>query len=152
MDTAGHDCAALMLEVVPNVMRVIRHYMRSHRLPRMSVPQFRALAFLDCYGSATLSAVSEHIGTTLPSMSRMIQTLVKRQLVGRQAGLPDRRTVCLEITDKGRQILQFARQGTARQLAGLIGSLSPNEVCQLKLAMTLLKQIFASNDLSGKVS
>ena len=152
MDTAGHDCAALMLEVVPSVMRVIRHHMRSHRLPRMSVLQFRALAFLDHYGSATLSAVCEHIGTTLPSLSRTIQTLVNRQLVERQTGLPDRRTVCLEITDKGRQVLRFARQGTARQLADLMGSLSHNQLCQLKLAMTLLKQVFASNDLSRKMS
>jgi DNA-binding MarR family transcriptional regulator len=150
MDSSARNCAALMIDVVPDVMQVIRHHMRSHRLPSMSVPQFRVLAFLDRRGSATLSDASEHVGTTMPSMSRMIQALVCQHMVRRQAGSPDRRTVRLEITDKGRQVLQVARQATARQLAGLIGSLSPDELCRLKLAMNTLKQIIAPKDLSSR--
>jgi DNA-binding MarR family transcriptional regulator len=152
MENPAHNCAALMLEVVPDVMQVIRNLARRHRLPAMSVPQFRVLAFLDRHGPANLSAAAEHVGTTLPSMSRMVQALVEHQMVLRQAGSPDRRTVCLELSDKGRQVLQVARQGTAKQLAGLIGSLSPGEVSQLKLAMNLLKQMLASKDLSRKMS
>jgi DNA-binding MarR family transcriptional regulator len=141
MEASAQSCAVLMLEMVPGVMKVIRQHMRSHRLPGMSVHQFRVLAFLDCYGSATLSAASDHVGTTLPSMSRMVQSLVHSQLVQRQAGSPDRRTVCLEITGKGRTILERARQATAEQLARLLGCLSPKEVGCLQEAMDVLRRI-----------
>ena len=97
MKTLTKDCAAAVLEAIPAVMRVIRQQMRSHRLVGLSVPQLRVLAFLDGGGPATLSDVAEHVGTTLPSMSRMIQSLVEGRLIRRRAGAPDRRTIRLEI-------------------------------------------------------
>jgi DNA-binding MarR family transcriptional regulator len=144
METLARDCAAVMLEAVPAAMRVIRQHMRSRRLPGMSVPQFRALGFLDHYGPATLTSAAEHVGTTLPSMSRMIQLLVEGQLVQRHAGSPDRRTVCLEITAKGRRVLDVARKATVEQLASQLGSLKADEVGRLEEAMSLLLRIFVA--------
>ena len=146
MPTTTRDCAAAMLEAIPAAMRVIRRHMRSHRLPGMSVPQFRALAFLNRHGRATLSAAAEHVGTTLPSTSRMVQSLVEQQLVRRSAGSPDRRTVCLEITARGRRVLETAGRATVEQLASRVGSLSGGEVDQLKKAMGLLRRVFAAGD------
>jgi DNA-binding MarR family transcriptional regulator len=143
MHTLAKDCAAAMLEAIPAAMRVIRRHMRSHRLSGVSVPQLRVLAFLDRYGPATLSDVAEHVGTTLPSMSRMIQSLVEGRLVRRRAGSPDRRAVRLEIAATGRRVLEMARKATVEQLARQIGSLSVNEVRQLKKAMSLLLRVVA---------
>jgi MarR family transcriptional regulator for hemolysin len=138
MTTLARDCAAAVLDAIPGLMRVIRLHMRSHRLPGMSVPQFRVLGFLDRYGPATLSGAAEHVGPTLPSMSRMVQSLVEEKVVQRHAGLPDRRTVSLEITAKGRRILDGAHEATVKQLASQIQSLSARQVGQLKEAMDLL--------------
>ena len=146
MKMLAQGCAAAMLEAIPAAMRIIRRHMRSHRLPGMSVPQFRVLGFLDRHGAATLSAAAEHVGTTLPSMSRMIQSLVEGQLAQRHPGLPDRRTVCLEITAKGRRVLEIARKATLEQLASRIGSLPPDEVGRLKEAMGLLLRVVAAGD------
>ena len=144
MNTPAYDCAAAMLEALPAAMRNIRQHMRCHRVPGTSVPQFRVLGFLDRYGPATLSAVAEHIGTTLPSASRMVQSLVERQLVERHAGSPDRRTICLEITAKGHRVLEIARKATLKQLAGQVGSLTPREIARLKEAMGLLRRVVAA--------
>ena len=147
MRTLTEDCAGAVLEAVPAAMWVIRQHMRSHRLPGLSVPQLRVLGFLDRRGPATLSVVAEHVGTTLPSMSRMIQSLVGGQLVKRRLGSPDRRTVCLEIAAKGRRVLNVARKATVKQLAGQIGSLNAREVDRLKEAMNLLLRVVtAAND------
>lgn len=143
MKTSAGDCAAAMLEAIPAAMRVIRRHMRSHRLPGISVPQLRVLGFLDRFGPATLSGVAEHVGTTLPSMSRMIQSLVEGQLVRRHAGSPDRRTVCLEIAAKGRRVLEIARKATLEQLARQVGSLRADEMGRLKEAMSLLLRVVA---------
>ena len=40
------ECAALLMDVVPLVMRRIRMEMRSQRMPSLSVPQLRALIYL----------------------------------------------------------------------------------------------------------
>ena len=132
-----------MLDAIPAAMRIIRQHMRSHRLPGMSVPLFRVLGFLDRCGAATLSAAAEHVGTTLPSMSRIIQSLVEGQLVQRHPGSPDRRTVCLEITARGRRVLETARKATLKQLANQIGSLPAEEIGQLEEAMGLLLRVVA---------
>jgi len=142
MQTLAQDCAAVMLEAVPAAMRVIRQHMRSRRLPGMSVTQFRVLGFLDHYGPATLTSAAEHVGTALPSMSRMIQLLVEGQLIHRHTGSPDRRTVCLEITTKGRRVVDAARKATVEQLTSQLGSLNADEVGRLKEAMGLLLRVF----------
>ena len=73
----------------------------------------------------------------------MIQSLVEGQLVQRHSGLPDRRTVCLEITAKGHRVLEIARKATIAQLASQIGLLEANKVGQLKEAMAMLLQVVA---------
>ena len=150
MKTSAGDCAAAMLEAIPAAMWVIRQHMRSHRLPGLSVPQLRVLAFLARCGPATLSAVAEHVGTTRPSMSRMIQALVEGHLVRRRAGSSDRRTVCLEIAARGRRVLGIARQATVEQLARQIGSLRAEEVGRLQAAMGLLLRVVAVRDSPGQ--
>ncbi|MCC6240905.1 MAG: MarR family transcriptional regulator [Phycisphaerales bacterium] len=145
MNTTSHNCAAALLEAIPLAMRDIRQHMRRHRLAGMSVPQFRILRFLDCNGPATLSAAAEHVGTTLPSASRMAQSLVEARLIRRHAGQPDRRTVRLEITAKGRQILTAARKATLNQLQERLDKLSSDDVTRLHSAMELVLQVFAGN-------
>jgi DNA-binding MarR family transcriptional regulator len=146
MKTSAADCAVAMLEAIPAAMWVIRRHMRAHRLPGMSVPQLRVLAYLDRYGPATLSGVAEHVGTTLPSMSRMIQALVEGQLVRRRAGSPDRRTVRLEIAARGRHALAIARRATVKQLAGQVGVLRAEERGRLQKAMGLLLRVVAAGE------
>jgi DNA-binding MarR family transcriptional regulator len=146
MKTLTKNCAAAVLEAIPAVMRVIRQQMRSHRLVGLSVPQLRVLAFLDGGGPATLSDVAEHVGTTLPSMSRMIQSLVEGQLIRRRAGAPDRRTIRLEIAAKGRRALGIARKATVEQLARQIGVLRAEEIVRLKDAMSLLSRVVAADN------
>jgi MarR family transcriptional regulator for hemolysin len=143
MESPARDCAVKMLELIPGIMDVIRAHMRSHRLPGMSVPQLRALALLDREGRCTLSSAAEHVGTTLPSMSRMIQSLVCEGMVRRGSGLSDRRTVSLEITDKGRHLIEGAREAATEGLASQVALLSGDEVAKLAQAMALLKRFMA---------
>ncbi len=84
MTTSPDACAQEILDVVPVVMRSIRAEMRRHRTADLSVPQFRTLAFIDRNADASLSDVAEHIGLTLPSMSKIVEGLVVRKFVTRQ--------------------------------------------------------------------
>lgn len=133
-----------MLEVVPLVMRVIRAEMRSRRAADLSVPQFRALAFLSRCEGASLSDVAEHIGLTLPSISKMVDGLVTRGLVARRPSAGDRRRVALALTPQGEAVLEAARRGTQARLAEMLTALTAEERAVIARAMHTLRQVFAS--------
>ena len=106
MPTSPDVCAQEILEVVPAVMRTIRAELRRHRMADLTVPQFRTLAFIDHKADASLSDVAEHIGLTLPSMSKIVDGLVVRKLVTRQTHPTDRRRMTLALTTRGQTALQ----------------------------------------------
>lgn len=142
MTNSADECAWEVLEVVPQIMRAIRTHMRSHSSSELSVPQFRTLAFLNRYPGASLSDVAEHIGLTLPSMSKLIDGLVARQLVARELSPTDRRCVTLVLTPLGQTTFEAARRATQVQLSQLLAKLSDSERTTVAQAMQILHPIF----------
>ncbi len=131
-NSTGH-CAAQLLEVVPLMMRAIRAQVRRHS--EMSVPQFRALAFLGRNESAMLGEVADFLGLMLPATSKLIDGLVASGLATRRMDPEDRRKIMLSLTAAGRRkyaaLLKFTgnflsermARLTAQQRAGISGAL-----------------------------
>ena len=143
MSQPAMDCGREVLEVVPLVMQTIRAEMRRHSAPGLSVPQLRTLAYLNRHGGASLGDVAEHIGLSLPSMSKLIEGLVARKLVTREADAKDRRRVQLGLTARGQELLAAARQATVVRLAALLGGLSAQEQERLRGVLELLRTRFS---------
>jgi DNA-binding MarR family transcriptional regulator len=148
MSVSPSDCAHEVLDVVPLVMRTIRAQMRQHRAVDLSVPQFRTLSYIDRNSGASLSAVAEHIGLTLPSMSKIVDGLVARKLVSRQTHHDDRRRMTLALTEHGRSALTVSREATRNCLAQALGNLSSADRSTIATAMNLLRPIFTSNQIA----
>jgi DNA-binding MarR family transcriptional regulator len=146
MTASPAECAGHILETVPVVMRAIRTEMRSHRGSDLSVPQLRVLVFLNRHEGASLSDIAEHMGLTLPSMSKMVDVLVTRELVSRSMNPADRRRVILAPTALGRATRQAAHKATESRLAERLAVLPASERRNIIEAMQALKSIF----LSGK--
>jgi DNA-binding MarR family transcriptional regulator len=144
MQKAVDETARQVLEVVPLVMRSIRGEMRSHSAPDLTVPQFRTLGFIDRHTGASLSEVAEHIGLTLPSMSKLVDGLVGRKFVTRQTHAADRRRVTLALTARGHAMLASARESTLASLAGCLGPLAESDLETVIRAMKILRPVFAS--------
>jgi DNA-binding MarR family transcriptional regulator len=144
MSTGPDECARQVLETVPLVMRAIRAEMRSNRVPDLSVPQFRVLIFLNRHEGASLSDVAGHVGLMLPSMSRMIDGLVARNLVRRRTDAADRRRVALALTALGRTAMQSAYESTQAHLAKRLAALPPLDRTVILKAMEGLASIFKS--------
>ena len=125
------------------VMQTIRGQLRSHRRADISVPQFRAMAYIDRNAGASLSDLANHIGLTLPSMSKLIDGLVSRRLVTRTAHSTDRRRICLSLTPLGREELKAAHRSTERYLADRMSGLGETELQAVAQAMQVLKSLFA---------
>lgn len=139
------ECARDLLDVVPPVVRAIRHLMRDHRLRGLSVPQFRAMSLLSYSPKASLSTVADFIGSSLPAASRMIDGLVARKLVARKECCNDRRQVSLVLTQRGQSAFRESRLATQRQLAERLAGLSPAEQKGVMEAMRCLGEIFGSD-------
>jgi DNA-binding MarR family transcriptional regulator len=144
MNATPEQVACQVLEVVPLIMRAIREQMRANRDAEVSVPQFRALAFLDSHDGASLTAVADHIGLTLPSMSKLIDGLVDRKLARREFDALDRRRVTLGLTPRGRAVLQTSRDSTQAYLAEVCTRLAPTERATVMQALQALRPLFQS--------
>jgi DNA-binding MarR family transcriptional regulator len=136
-------CARGVLIGVPAVMRFMRSQMRRHRQAELTVPQFRALVFASQNHDASLSAMAEHLGLSLPAASRMVDLLVKRGLMKRQARSGDRRSVSLSLTGRGSTVFRAALQATQVALAQRLRTLAADELSRVNGAMQILGRIFA---------
>jgi DNA-binding MarR family transcriptional regulator len=141
--TTAEECAQSLLDVIPGVMWAIRRQMRKRRANGLTVPQFRAMILIEENPSGCLSAVAEHLGTTLPSTSRLVAGLVAGGLLTRKTDASDRRHCCLALTARGKAALKDARQGTQEYMAGEVASLTPEQRGTLVAASSLLKTAFA---------
>src|SRR5262245_45387797 len=104
-------------------MRVLRAQVRSKSTPDLSIPQFRALAFLGRNAGAMLSDVATFLALTLPSASKMVDGLFSAGLVDRLADTMDRRKIALSLTAAGREKYDAAVHAAEAFLASRIASL-----------------------------
>jgi DNA-binding MarR family transcriptional regulator len=139
-----NECARAVLDTVPCVMQSLRAQMRGRRGADLSVPQFRTLAFIGRCPGSSLSDVAQHVGTSLPSMSKLIDGLVERCLVGRIPESDDRRRLALTLTDDGKVLLAVVRDGTQGFLAGLFAEVTARERAAIVEAMELLSPLFST--------
>ena len=134
--------ARAVLDTVPHVMRSIRCEIRMKRAPGLSIPQFRVLNFLKTHHDVTLSEVSEFIGLTLPSMSKMVDGLVERGLISRRACVSDRRKIQLALSENGKELVESVYSYTQSSLSLKIAGLSVDEQDSILDAMRILQVVF----------
>ena len=130
------------MDAIPLIMRTVTGQFRQRRPLELSIPQFRVLLHLRRHEGGNLSALAEHIGLSLPTMSKMVDGLVKRGFVVRNACEEDRRRMVLSLTKRGANALSRAREGTESRIAQLLAGRSPRErrvVCE---AMEILRGAF----------
>jgi DNA-binding MarR family transcriptional regulator len=137
---SAEECAAEILETVPAVMGFIRAQMRCHRGPELSVPHFRALLFLRRNGGASLSALAEFLGLSLPATSRLVEGLVRKNFVVRRIPPGNRRLIALALSAAGRRTVAAARQATESRLAEVVAPLPAGERAAIGHALRTLRE------------
>lgn len=145
MTVLAKDCAAELLEVVPLMMRVIRAKVRAHSSPELSVPQFRALAFLGRNEGAMLGDVASFLVMTLSAASKLVDGLVTANLVTRESDPLDRRKIMLRLTPTGQKKFAAARQATADFLTERVSEVPPEERARIAEAMRVLRGVFSDD-------
>jgi DNA-binding MarR family transcriptional regulator len=133
------------METIPLVMQFLRSQMRSNNSSDLSVPQFRALAFLDRHPGASLSAMAEHLGVTRATASAIAERLVQRNLVDRRERPEERRHIVLKLTQAGSEYLQQVRNTSRAEIAKLFASLSKKQRQRIVEGLSILSKAIVSS-------
>jgi DNA-binding MarR family transcriptional regulator len=143
MNLPARDCATELLDVVPLMMRVIRSKVRSNSSPELSMPQFRALAFLGRNEGAMLGDVANFLVLTLSATSKLVDALVNADLVTRENDLEDRRKVVLKLSPAGQQKFAAVREATADFLTERVAEVPIEDRACIADSMRILRGIFS---------
>ena len=140
------ECAVEFLEVLPLVMGSLQCELRRDPATKLTMVQFRTLAFLQRHGTASVSRIADFLGLGLPATSKVIDGLVASGAMTRHGDPSDRRRVLLEISSTGRNELLATRAITHNHLANMLSPLSPPDRARLLEAMHSLRPIFERAD------
>jgi len=136
-------CARELMDTAPKIMQSIRVEMRRGRGSDLSIPQFRTLRFVQRNPDSSLSDLADYLGVTLPSASKLVDGLVKQELISRQESTADRRRLTLVLTQNGDSLVNSARDSAQADLMQILGCLSEDELQTVHQAMELLYPLFA---------
>ena len=117
-------------------MRAIREQMRSGRAASLSVAQFRLLLFVRRNPGTNLSSAAEHLGTTLPAASQLVERLVRAGFVTR---------VELRLTEVGGATLAECDARTRAWLCERLAGLGENELGRLATTLAELRGLLTRN-------
>ncbi len=160
MSASAYECAALLLDTVPGLMRTIACAMRQRCGDDDDMPtlvQLRMLAMLAArpWSLSELAAAQQ---VTPSSMSRTVDVLVQREWVARTTAPDDRRKVVLHLTPAG-HAAHAAMVHAARDVAAaLLAQLDAHDRARLYDGLSALRTLLNTSCLlsvgsvSGEVS
>jgi DNA-binding MarR family transcriptional regulator len=105
----------------------------------LSFTQIKALCALEVDGEdRSVKALADSLGLSLAAMSRAVDGLFERGLVGREEDPGDRRMKRVGLTDAGREVPLALNEARLSALHGLIDSLADDEAQALGDALALI--------------
>jgi DNA-binding MarR family transcriptional regulator len=147
----GEDAAAILLrsqmtakhvmDVLPPVMGIIRSEMRLAAKGVFTIPQFRALNRISKQPQ-TNRELAEWMGVAPPTMSRMIDSLVKKGYLEKTRDSSDLRQQTLALTQQGRQEMSRVRTAVHKKIALKFKSLSGTDCESLMRGLDALREAF----------
>jgi DNA-binding MarR family transcriptional regulator len=102
--------------------------------------QLSALSVIVFGGKKSLSDLAQAEQVRPPTMSRIVDALVKDGLVKREADKMDRRSVAITATDKGVKIMHEGRNRREKRLLELLHGLTASEIDLLDDASEILSK------------
>lgn len=106
----------------------------------LSMPQFSILMQLHHKGVCGLSDISERFDVTNAAASQLVDKLVQSRLIQREEDPHDRRAKLLNLTDKGRELIQQGIEERYRWVDQLAGKLTAEERAKVTEALNIMTQ------------
>ena len=136
----------------PQLIQTIRQFMdfamhhsmreRAHfaKATGLSMPQFGILMQLHYRGNCAVGDISERFDITNAAASQLVDKLVQSRLIQREEDPSDRRAKLLNLTDKGKKLIQQGIEERYRWVDQLAEKLTAEERAQVDEAITILME------------
>lgn len=130
-----------MLAVRRAMMRgVMRSALDALGASELTLLQLGTLLLLEDGEARTVGALGEQIGRSLSATSRLVEQLVKRELLRREEDPDDRRARRVTIAARGRKLLQVMVRRRAETEMRLIAALAPEDQRTVLRGLELLAE------------
>lgn len=106
----------------------------------LSMQQFGILMQLHHHGECGVSGLSEHFDITSAAVSQLVDKLVQSGLVQREEDPHDRRAKSLNLTDKGKELIQRGIEERYRWVDQLAGKLTVEERAKVTEALNMMTE------------
>jgi DNA-binding MarR family transcriptional regulator len=138
MDYRTEQMAAQVHSVSMRMLRMLR---REDEEAGMSASRLSALSVIVFAGPISLNALSDAEHVRAPTMSRIVEHLVKDGLVTRDADPADRRSVRIAATPAGRAVLDEGRSRRVEAIGTRLKKLADSERRALYRGMELMERL-----------
>ena len=122
-------------------IHLLRRVRRGDDEAGLSAPRLSALSVVIYRGPISLTELARAESVTAPTMTRLVQALVKSGLVEKSMDESDNRAVLLRATPAGRSTLGLARARRLAALEEILGRISPNDAEQVARAVDILEPL-----------
>lgn len=122
-------------------IRLLRLARREDDASGLSAPRLSALSVIVFAGPLSLAALAAEEQVRAPTMTRIVDALVRAGLVTRETDPADRRMVSIAATDEGRRLLEEGRRRRVGAIADRLARLADSERRALERAVELLERI-----------
>ncbi len=136
-DDQLHDMASGLHSAAIRLLRMAR---REDRMTGISPPRLSALSVLAFGGPMSLAELAAAEEVRAPTMSRIVEGLVKDGLATREADPANRRKVRIAATDEGKRRLEAGRKRRVRAIAERLSRLADSERRALARGVEVLER------------
>src|SRR5437899_9948411 len=128
-----------------NAIHLLRDVRTEDSAMGIGPAQASALSVVVFGGPLSLNELAEAEQVRPPTMSRVVEALVREGLVRREANRDDRRSVKIFATDKGTKIIHEGRNRREKRLVKLLSQLGTDEIRCLGRAARILSRILVTD-------
>src|SRR5581483_3183536 len=90
-------CAVAVMDAGLLVSRFVRAELWRQKPAGLSLAQFRGLAYVNAYPDCAPSELADYLMLTRPAVTRLVDELVRRRVLGRRVDAEDRRRQTLAL-------------------------------------------------------
>ncbi|BDX33526.1 transcriptional regulator [Mycobacterium antarcticum] len=102
----------------------------------LTIAQFRTLVILSTRGPINLATLAGLLGVQPSTTGRMVERLVGAELIDRRPNPASRRELVVDLTDRGREVVDGVTAGRRRVLAEIVANMPDVERRGLVRALT----------------
>jgi DNA-binding MarR family transcriptional regulator len=122
-------------------IHLLRRISRDDGADGVTGARLSALSVLVYGGPQTLGSLARREGVATPTMTRIVDALVRDGLVGRTPVEGDRRQVRLTVTPDGQRLMERGRARRIGRLASDLQTLAPHQLEELERALDVLEHL-----------